>query len=115
MWKRENRVRWLGKGVENPPYYIQGFWDGKKLCQYQDFWNPEMEWELPMSCTNEECKLVFRAFLELCAELEGKYDYETRTYEFMCSNCNTQISSPKTTVRGTLVLLHWQPIGIGLL
>ena len=98
MWKRENRERWLGKGIANPPNHIKEIWDGEKLCQYQDFWNPEVEWELPVSCGNEDCKMIFRAFPELCADLEGKYNCETRMYEFICSNCNTEISSPKVTV-----------------
>jgi hypothetical protein len=70
-----------------------------------------VEWELPVSCANEDCNMIFRAFPELCVELEGKYNCETRMYEFICSNCNTQISSPRITIRGDLhnvaLAAHW--------
>jgi hypothetical protein len=57
--EEKNQEKWLGKGIENPLDYIKELWDGKKLHQYQHFWNLELVWELPISCTNEECKMIF--------------------------------------------------------
>ena len=58
LWK--NKDRWLGKSVNDVPISIKDFWDGEKLRIYQNWWNPECEWELRVLCQN--CGMAYSSF-----------------------------------------------------
>jgi hypothetical protein len=59
IWKKDNWEHWFGKDIQNPLDHIKEFWDGGKLRLYQRFWNPDLKWKLPVSCTNEKWKMEF--------------------------------------------------------
>jgi hypothetical protein len=44
------------------PDTVKEFWDGEKVREYQAFGDPLLDWEVPVVCTNDTCKRIFRAF-----------------------------------------------------
>lgn len=52
IWR--NRHDWLTTTAA--PQKIKHFWDGEKVREYQDFWNPRSQWELPITCPNNTRK-----------------------------------------------------------
>ncbi len=48
-WKAKDR--WLGKDFESfVPKVIKEHFDGSKFCEYQAFWDLEIEWEVHIIC-----------------------------------------------------------------
>ena len=65
MWRAH--PEWLNVH-EAPPTIIE-VWHGEKIREIQDFWNPKVEWELPVICPNTKCRRAYCAFLIKCKSL----------------------------------------------
>ena len=65
MWRAN--PEWLN--VQTPPPYILNVWHGEKVREYQHFWNPEVEWELPVTCPNIRCRRPYCVFPKKCKTL----------------------------------------------
>ncbi len=89
--------RWLGKTPSFQSKNIFEFWDGIKMRAYEAFWDPNAQWELPVICTNNNCKSIYRAFPNPCMEILQGWDVSTQQYKFCCSKCSTLIVCAKQT------------------
>lgn len=90
MWKSKDR--WLNK--QTPPDAIHDVWDGAKVREWSDFWNPETCYELPIVC--EECKKTYATFPENAKSktVKNSYDEENQVYKFICE-CSHWVIQPK--------------------
>jgi len=95
LWR--SKQTWRGLPVNFTPASIKEFWDGSKFKEYAPFWDPKMEWELPIICANPMCKHSFRAFPESqkCEELSTGWDSNQGLYIFTCPSCFALIEAPK--------------------
>lgn len=107
MWRAKSR--WLGKQVAECPEYIHEYWDGEKVRIYQQFWNPDDCWEAPVICSNQYCKMTYRAFPEnhksrslLCGWRE-----EFKKYKFRCIKCNRWIEEEKKFIKVILIINYY--------
>ncbi|MCO5555122.1 hypothetical protein L7F22_008663 [Adiantum nelumboides] len=112
MWRA--RDRWLDKTVNEQPEFIDEFWDVEKTRMYQNFWNPQKEWEPPILCSNPNCRRAHRAFPpELIGILlhKGLNLRRQDAYDFRCSKCATALEAQRTWIKGDprnlALLLHW--------
>jgi hypothetical protein len=107
LWK--DKDRWMGKSVEDIPDSIKDFWDREKRRIYQDWWNPEREWELPVLC--ESRGMAHCTFLYKCAYVSCGWNEEAKKYIFECWNCLEEVSSAKKMVRcdprNIALTAHW--------
>lgn len=95
LWR--NRDAWKDLPSDFEPATIKEFWDGSKFKEYASFWDPQMEWEVPIVCPNPTCKRTFRAFPESqkCEELRTSWKNDRDLYSFPCSLCSTLVEAPK--------------------
>ena len=107
LWK--NKDCWMGKSVDDVLASTKDFWDGEKLRIYQDWWNPDCEWELPILCKRygmAHCTFPFKRDY-----LINGWDDELKMYNFDCWNCLGKISSVKKMVKGdprnVALAVHW--------
>ena len=98
MWRAN--LEWLN--VQTPPPYILNVWHGEKVREYQHFWNPEVEWELPVTCPNIRCRRPYCAFPKKCKTLRNPnhWDVQTNSYRFKCKLYKRQVVVPKKMVQG---------------
>lgn len=88
--------RWLGKTPSFQSENIFEFWDGTKMRAYRAFWDSNAQWELPVICTNNNCK-SYQAFPNPCMEILQGWDVSTQQYKFCWSKCSTWIVCAKQT------------------
>jgi hypothetical protein len=82
-----------------PPTKISKFWDGKKLKEYQAFWDLDTTWEALVMCTRNDYEELFQAFPQPCQELIDNWDEITsQVYHFQCLACLTNIQCGKKTI-----------------
>jgi len=96
FWRNEDA--WKGLPEDFMPRRIQEFWDGSKVREYAAFWDPQLEWEVPIVCPNPMCKRSFQAFPESqrCEELCGdSWKSNLGLYSFPCSECFTLVEAPR--------------------
>ena len=98
IWR--NREEWMHKSMDYKPLAISQFWHGKRFRELQDFWNPHVQWELPIFCSNSICHNIFRAFPKKCMELLEGWNDQLQRYQIKCS-CGviTQIAPSFVHVR----------------
>ena len=91
MW--HNKKRWLGKQQNEQLEYVNEFWDGTKCREYQQFWDPNSAYELPIICKQSHCKKAYRAFpnSQVSQSLRDCWKDEEEGYEFSCKRCHSQI------------------------
>lgn len=97
LWRQ--RDSWLGKAEDYKPSNISQFWHGKKMREFQDFWNPDGQWELPVQCSSRQCTSMFRAFPTRCNELQNGWKPELERYQFQCPHCHTPIDVPPSYIQ----------------
>lgn len=111
MWRAKDR--WLNKTTNEQPEFIDEFWDGEKTRLYQDFWNPQKEWELPIVCRNPNCQRAHTTFPPqlMSKTLQVGLNPQQDEYNFRCSGCVQALSAKRTWIKGDprnfALLLHW--------
>jgi hypothetical protein len=104
IWR--NREEWIHKTVDYKPPSISQFWHGQKMRELQNFWNPHVQWELPIYCSSPICKRIFRAFPMKCAELLKGWNDLLQIYQINCScGITTEISPSYAQVRLINIIL----------
>lgn len=103
MWRE--RERWLDKDPSHYPEFIHEFWDGEKTRLCQDFWNPDASWEAPIHCSNQYCKMTYKAFPQKHPKLLSGWKEDLQEYEFKCARCMQPIQAKRTLVQ---VVLHFE-------
>ncbi|MCO5577982.1 hypothetical protein L7F22_031820 [Adiantum nelumboides] len=111
MWR--SKERWINQPPSAYPDHINEYWDGEKIRIYQDFWNPDKEWEAPIICEDPKCLRAHRAFPKelMCKSLQKGWSSEQGEYIFRCSKCGKEQHARKTFIKGDprnfALLLHW--------
>ncbi|KAL3693278.1 hypothetical protein R1sor_006929 [Riccia sorocarpa] len=109
MWRARHRWFRPQEGDIAPSFPIRNWWDGTKAKESSWFWDPEQTWELPVVCTT--CLEVYQAFPVKCQELLAHFDNTSRTYDFVCKSCGTQVTSEAKWAQGdprnVPLLAHW--------
>jgi len=85
MWRAN--MEWLNVHKALPS--IVNVWYGEKIREYQDFWNSEVEWELPIKCPNIKYRRPYCAFSVKCKTLRNPNNWNEQSgcYKFMCKQC----------------------------
>lgn len=96
-WRNESK--WRGVCSDDPVSHSSEIWDGSKFKKNQAFWDPQQKWEIPVKCSNINCKEVFRAFPTPCQEILGGWNETTQEYVFDCPVCFTTVTSKKSFVQ----------------
>ena len=112
IWR--NRHDWLTTTAA--PQKIKHFWDGEKVREYQDFWNPRSQWELPITCPNDKCRMLYCSFPTKCEELIHGWNNELGCYNFSCWRCKTSIKAPRVfesgDPRNIALGAHWDGFNV---
>ncbi|KAL3696395.1 hypothetical protein R1sor_010471 [Riccia sorocarpa] len=115
MWRA--RQKWLPRVTDtcssepSPTFPIKEWWDGSRIKEISWFWNPTVEFELPVICY--ECYHVYQVFPEKCEvlQLSENINSETGDYEFICMNCGYRVKQhpkyAKGDPRNIAVMAHW--------
>ncbi|MCO5554154.1 hypothetical protein L7F22_007680 [Adiantum nelumboides] len=98
MWRE--RGQWLNKEACEYPAHINKFWDGEKMRVYQDFWNPDRYWEVPVICNNEFCKQAYTTFPKESRSPELIWSEPNEEYQFTCSKCHQDIRAKRKMIQG---------------
>lgn len=97
VWRKRND--WMEKEVTYKPASISQFWHGKKMREVQNFWNPQMHWELPVRCSGPNCNSMFRAFPTKCIELQDAWNIDLEKYQFQCPHCGFYIDQTPSIIQ----------------
>jgi hypothetical protein len=109
MWRANGE--WLN--IHEPPPSILNIWHEEKVREYEDFWNPKVQWELPTICTNTRCQRPYSAFPKKCKTLRNANNWvpEPNSYRFNCKACKRLVVASKKLTQGdprNLALAgHW--------
>ncbi|MCO5580896.1 hypothetical protein L7F22_034769 [Adiantum nelumboides] len=105
MWR--NKKRWLDNSCISEDTKIHEFWDGTKCKNFEDFWNPNSHFELPVICPNSECKQAYRAWPTPDNALQAR----STKYKVLCKSCREEFECDKVLCKGDprnfALLVHW--------
>ncbi|MCO5609473.1 hypothetical protein L7F22_063700 [Adiantum nelumboides] len=105
MWR--NKKWWLDNSCISEDTKIHEFWDGTKCKNFEDFWNPNSHFELPVICPNSECKQAYRAWPTPDNALQAG---STR-YKILYKSCREEFECDKVLCKGDprnfALLVHW--------
>ncbi|MCO5605605.1 hypothetical protein L7F22_059788 [Adiantum nelumboides] len=105
MWR--NKKRWLDNSCISEDTKIHEFWDGTKCKNFEDFWNPNSHFELPLICPNSECKQAYRAWPTPDNALQAR----STKYKILCKSCREEFECDKVLSKGDprnfALLVHW--------
>ncbi|MCO5587093.1 hypothetical protein L7F22_041039 [Adiantum nelumboides] len=105
MWR--NKKRWLDNSCISEDTKIHEFWDGTKCKNFEDFWNPNSHFELPVICPNSECKQAYRAWPTPDNALQAG----STKYKILCKSCREEFECDKVLCKGDprnfALLVHW--------
>jgi len=87
----KSRVDWQISGIQTFQYFTNEAW--QKMKKVQDFWNPNVHWELPVLYSNPMCQAIFRAFPSKCDVLLVNWRENMHKYQFNCSTCESLIKA----------------------
>lgn len=100
FWR--HKEAWEGRSVDFIPNKFKEFWDGSKVREYAPFWDPRLDWEVPIVCPNPTCKHSFQAFPESqrYEELSDKsWNNILDLYSFPCSECFNLVEAPRCKLK----------------
>ncbi|KAL3683154.1 hypothetical protein R1sor_001176 [Riccia sorocarpa] len=114
MWR--SRSRWMigsepSATAPLPTYPIKDWWDGTRAKELSWFWDPAVEYELPVVCN--VCHQAYQAFPQKCLELASpsNFNLEENSYEFICVHCGTAICTQRKMAKGdprnVPIMAHW--------
>ena len=75
---------WMDKTVDFKAPCISQFWHGPKIRELQNFWNPNVQWKLPIYCSSPIWHCVFRAFPTKYVEMLEGWDNDLQKYQITC-------------------------------
>ncbi|MCO5591538.1 hypothetical protein L7F22_045524 [Adiantum nelumboides] len=105
MWR--NKKRWLDNSCISEDTKIHEFWDGTKCKNFEDFWNPNSHFELPVICPNSEYKQAYRAWPTPDNALQAG----STKYKILCKSCREEFECDKVLCKGDprnfALLVHW--------
>jgi hypothetical protein len=87
------RDKWLGKDSTFVSKVIREHFDGNKFQENQAFWDPKVEWKIPVIYLNMNCSHAFKTFLasQRCKEVIKHWDSNIEHYKFACLECLSKI------------------------
>lgn len=93
MWR--HKENWLPESSRGSDARVKEFWDGSKVREFQEFWNPMGYFELPIIC--ETCKRSYKAWPPSHAskDLEKGWKEDQQMYILTCKSCRKLIKSGK--------------------
>ncbi|MCO5609470.1 hypothetical protein L7F22_063697 [Adiantum nelumboides] len=94
---RRNKKRWLDNSCISEDTKIHEFWDGTKCKNFEDFWNPNSHFELPVICPNSECKQAYRAWPTPDNALQAG----STKYKILCKSCREEFECDKVLCKAS--------------
>lgn len=101
MWR--HRTNWLNKELHDYPDSIKDFWDGSKVREWSNFWDPTKTYELPVICSY--CQKAYATFPNSAKvpEINDNWNEDAQCYQFPCTSCSRMISEKQRFVKVPLL------------